>query len=439
MSVVPKVSGGKLHGTILDSTPSPELASFAIFDKVINLKFYRQDKDDDFIIRSDYEIYKDANGKAFFAKCVQKPEIKVEYKQMSGEVSIDVFIHVTNLHLVTPVDSQRIDSAFDNPVKFIKVQLGYFQNFPKFDSPTSNLTTEDYYDLLDQRPSKGSYQEFTAQVLAAYPSKLPPDGVTTFRCVIGNAAGVAAGVPKKDVEKFEKGLSIEKWFYDVITRRYLAKWPSTGERGLAALTDASDAGTFMASEDGVELRYSGRLTTGAADKYGVQIICSDMIVKNGFKDASGKEMPVLPRVPTFNSVNATLAYIQKIFPYMRYYVLMDGSFLIYHTRETAGDISAALLAKKRLAPLTGLPAIYSITYSGTRTIQCPFTVLVQPFQQVQFNSRYNVGSLVSFFFQPEAGAVNTFFVVNFSVKFSTTGEENMIEIMGVDKAPESGG
>ena len=84
-----------------------------LFDKVINLKLYVEDKDgtlkDTYVIRSDYEMYfpnlmnavahndmtSFVDQKKFIVrKCQQKPSIKVQYKRVSLNASIEVDIFV---------------------------------------------------------------------------------------------------------------------------------------------------------------------------------------------------------------------------------------------------------------------------------------------------------------------------------------------------------
>ena len=44
-----------------------------------------------------------------------------------------------------------------------------------------------------------------------------------------------------------------------------------------------------------------------------------------------------------------------------------------------------------------LPAVYNINIDSVATIVCPFFTFIEPFQYIEFESRYALTSLVSYF------------------------------------------
>jgi transcriptional regulator with XRE-family HTH domain len=86
-----KVIGGTY---VKSGQETVKLSADDIHDKIINLKFIRR-SGESFIIRSHYEavFHPDGEkGSISFKRCVQKPYIKVSYKQVSEGVTIEVDI-----------------------------------------------------------------------------------------------------------------------------------------------------------------------------------------------------------------------------------------------------------------------------------------------------------------------------------------------------------
>jgi hypothetical protein len=61
---------------------------------------------------------------------------------------------------------------------------------------------------------------------------------------------------------------------------------------------------------------------------------------------------------------------------------------------------------------------------------------VTPFQELSFSSTYNLGNLISYFYAPEKGN-ETFYAINCTISFATTGDANVMEILSSDAEGEA--
>ncbi len=75
-----------------------------------------------------------------------------------------------------------------------------------------------------------------------------------------------------------------------------------------------------------------------------------------------------------------------------------------------------------------LTAIYSIQMSATPEVTCPFTPCIQPFDTVKVRSRYSAGDLVDFYTNMGAAQKVNLNIINMTVDFSTTGNENIMTL-----------
>jgi hypothetical protein len=195
-------------------------------------------------------------------------------------------------------------------------------------------------------------------------------------------------------------------------------------------------------EDITELKLvKGILSVEDANKYGVICILSNTLrslpvqtlLKYGMAEEA--DAPIGRVDPTvFNdmrsSLGGQLSAIQQRYTFIRWYVLTDGSFYFYHVRDKEADLwmdeYIDYMRKKNAVPL---PAIYDMTPSGMRTIRCPFITFLSPMTTVLFQSRYSVGDFTGFFYPVKT---HGFLVILASIDFSTTGDENTMELKCVD-------
>ena len=430
---------GELYGLVSNQSQTPDIENWAVFDKVINVLFIRKDQSQNFSIRSDYEVSLNRNGEYYFHKCIQKPEIKVEYKRVATNVGISVKLHITNFHMKnSPESSSKLDSftaADGNPIERVVIQLGYFHQFPDFTSPTSVLSLDDFYKLSPGNKQK-LYEELDCQVLAVYPTKMPPDGITTFECVVGyfDLALHSRQDSSDSSMVFGNDTTIEDYLFKTITKRYAGRY--VGD--LIGKTEIGLGGKVKLSSDDITVEYTGPFTDEAARQYGVRCYVSEKLKEEGFKDDSGRVPNVLPTIPQFSSVVAAFDALQSTFPALRFMATTTGDYIVYHKNDIPEDISNMLIRAGLNNAGQGIPAIYSITYAGLRVIQCPFTTMVKPFQKLSFTTRYNIASMIGYYYRPKEGE-EWFLVINFAITFSTTGDENMMEITSTDSVSPEGG
>ena len=77
-----------------------------------------------------------------------------------------------------------------------------------------------------------------------------------------------------------------------------------------------------------------------------------------------------------------------------------------------------------------LPAVYNINVDAVATIVCPFFTFIEPFQYVEFASRYALTSVVSYYasYKP---TINRFLVINATISFATEEAINEVQMTAV--------
>jgi hypothetical protein len=477
------------YSFIKEGANSLDLEPSDLFDKVINLKLMRK-KGRPIIIRSDYEAVfqpDGSSGKVSFKRCTHKPEIKVSYKQVAQSVAVEVDIKITNFFL--DGIEERTGSMFTaegDPVQWCVIQMGYRKQFIDFTSEAHKNDVEGFYDL--KIPESGNlWQQINVQILTGYRESYPPDNVTYFKGVIGTMeAGLrwthteADLVPGYGDPQFPKQFgAIESMLYQLVTRRFIrpsvqhlviqepqgasptesfkqqvviygySKYVKQGDDAMERL-EASKKRTIasLSFEDAKELQLleNGIMSIEDANTFGVICACSntlrtlpvETILRYGVTEdqaAAIGNVSLSPFNDTFDTLGGQLSAIQQHYPFLRWFVLTDGSFYFYHVRDKESDLwmddYINYMRQKNTLPL---PAIYDITPSGTRTIRCPFISFLSPMTTVQFQSRYNLGTLTSFYYPVKT---RSFLVILASVEFSTTGDENVMELMCVDVPDDS--
>ena len=77
-----------------------------------------------------------------------------------------------------------------------------------------------------------------------------------------------------------------------------------------------------------------------------------------------------------------------------------------------------------------LPAVYNINVDAVATIVCPFFTFIEPFQYVEFASRYALTSNVAYF-ASYAPTISRFLVISATISFATQEEVNEVQITAV--------
>jgi hypothetical protein len=411
---------------------------------------------------------------------VFKPQIKVAYKQVSNDVSIQVDIEVTNLFM--HIKNSNVDKAVStdiyktegDPVMQIVLQMGYRAQFPDWTDEVHRQPgyIDRFFDLENSainspQEAKFVFRQITVQVLASWPSGYPPDQVSYFKGIIGSddkalrwnrteeesAKGFGYGdSPVLNPETGKSYTPLEWTLFNYITRRYVRSdvlhLTDAREREILVYGRAADlAGAAPASNPPgdpgwyrLALDADGLMSEEDGRKFGVVCKVSKHLREKpeqsytayGVEKFAEKLMTLSTRRfdVQHDKLGSQLHAIQEAYTKMRWYQLADGNFYMYSVDEGGDDFFADPETLRNQENAIKLPAIYEISISGLRTIKCPFIAFISPMTTVLFKSRYSIGSLVGFYYHPKD--TDAFLVLQASVSFDTTGEENMTELMCVD-------
>jgi hypothetical protein len=480
------------HVDILRGRDTLRLGGGAMFDRVVNLRLIRE-SGESFNIRSDYEPVYGADGSVSFKRCLEKPHIKVSYEQVPGNTVINCAIEVTNLFLDPRVEGSQeassrgegkkpeVDRATGeasilenngDPVRSIVLQMGYINQFPDwsrpdaYDHPTKlrKFFAMDNH-VFDGDPRAGAAVELHLMVLSTEARSLPPDKVTFFDCVVGS---LYPGMTWKhqdtdlldsygDIAMPKEGMTgIERALFMLVTRRFIDPdlRYSVSEDGTALLVSApfvtSGGETIYgdATEQRpvkVDLAPDGCLATDAAQTIGVQCLASQKL-REAYDDKSDTFISgLMTRENDFavtagelvrqqTHLGAQLEQIKQVFPRIRWFVLNSGDYFFYSSGESSEDLFKDVEVKLRQErQVVTLPAIYDMTVDGMRQVRAPFHGFINPLTTVRVNARYNIGTLVGFFYPKPRHF--WLVVILQKVEFSTAGDENLMELSCIDIDP----
>jgi hypothetical protein len=120
----------------------------------------------------------------------------------------------------------------------------------------------------------------------------------------------------------------------------------------------------------------------------------------------------------------------------------EGDVLIYTPKEMIENIQGiadsyeaegvykeTVLANKLLYD-GKLPAVYNINIDAVATISCPFFTFIEPFQYVEFASRYALTSTVTYY-ASYAPTITRFLVISATITFATQEDINEVQITAV--------
>jgi hypothetical protein len=481
-----------IEARLLSGSETLRLDGNALFDRVINLKLKRK-RGGDFPIRSDYEPVYRSDGSVFFKRCLQKPQIKVSYEQVPGNTVIKCDIEVTNLFNDPLLEGTAQESSLGegekavispektlleengNPVREIVLQMGYINQFPDWSKSGMADSAEKLkqFFALDNHvfvndPRAGTAVELRLSVLTTQSRGLPPDKVTLFQCVTGSLspgmtwehqdADLLAGYGDIDFPSRDM-TPIERTFFMLVTRRFLN--PALRyyqEDGALQITEpfVNNLGKIMFDSAStknpvqVNLAPDGCLTTDDAQLLGVQCLVSqelrkaigdetDTYIGSLMTDAVMSSVAVAPLVAQQRLITGQILQIQRAYPRIRWYALNNGDFFFYDEQESEQTLFEDLeIQLRQQRQVVTLSAIYDMTIDGLRVVRAPFHGFINPLTTLRVNARYNLGTLVGFFYPKQT--YRWLMVVTQKVEFSTTGDENLMELSCVDvdsgSAPE---
>ena len=204
----------------LDKSLSVEWQSRPIlFDRIINVRLFRAAIDpvtnlssealsekDAVTIRSDYELIfteymsdretQNTSGIVRFAKCKQKPSIKLSATFYKGGVSPKLTLSIDNFSIDTSDGTLYALDKAHRPFVYAEIHMGYINQF--FDWPASGLTgTEAFTAFRALKNDSSSVTVIKGSILNCQITKQPPDSRTEFEII---PASISAGVP--DVRTF---------------------------------------------------------------------------------------------------------------------------------------------------------------------------------------------------------------------------------------------
>lgn len=441
-----------------------------IFDKIINLKLNCFNKvtgiRESFVIRSDYELvwlgqtFDDkggitiGSGKYLIRRCSMKPSIKVQCKMVTSNTGTSIDVYVSNFFMVTG-DGKHLRSFNESQyvVETVEVVMGYWSQFQLKQNQVPSYT--EYFNL---KAENGADKIIIKSPIVVTTDKLPPDSVLHLHGYVGEICAdpvaitnVITPIQAMANPVASSGTELEQVFFDNITRRYF----NSG----SVLEDKVTAGNIYTLKKNIPVSdikklpvalvldpVTGQMNEINARQYGVKVFLSDAVkeLKLAKKiDGKGNEIEQNVYFEAGWTIGQTIARIMSFLDAeLEFTFSNEGDVLIYTPKEMVEDIQGisdsyekkglyknTVLANKLL--YNGrLPAVYNINVDAVATITCPFFTFIEPFQYVEFSSRYALTSMVSYF-ASYAPTVSRFLVINATISFATQEDVNEVQITAV--------
>lgn len=430
-----------------------------LFDRIINLKIYAGEikpdgtsiVKDTYVIRSDWEIYYPDQSKSitegalsfgkigYIRKCRMKPSIKVQYKQISTGTAIEMDIFVSNFFMLD--SSGQMLMSFNNisyPILKVEVQMGYWGQFARQPSTWEEFNSFFYHD---------GAEVLTCNVNYSQTDKLPPDSTLHIHGYVGNSYGAPVTMDNQplsikfaDLEsEIKRDLTktlVEDYCFQNVTRRFLK----------TTVFSATEHPTIIVDEK------IGRMDKISAEKYGIKVYCTEAL-KNASKElekegalttSDGESVDMFTAgLQSYSAVEALNSIRSVLGIDCTFQALKDGNYLALLTDEMKDVDKLAKAVKTSLASDVDsvrvgnalqkdwhnvLPAVYNITTDALCTIVCPFFYFVDPFDVLEFKSRYALGGIVSYYANFNASE-NKFYVLWATVSFATVEDINECQIV----------
>ena len=452
------------YSRMLKDSEKINLGREDLFDRVINLKFKvvsteqtltgLKPIEQEYVLRSDYEIFQpneditrvlqgsltSANKSYHIRKCALKPSVKVQYKGITNNTSIEFDIYISNFFMFNK-DGQRLMQFNMNSYKLegVEVMMGYWGQFKNFPHDTIN-------DLFDFKPRYG-VDKISCNVLYVTTDKLPPDYDLHIHCYIGNTVNAPTnvnttfGTSLADLQKSGmftdfteanvKKSPMENLLYKYVTKRYLRE---------------TDVPQEIFNQITNDIKKDGYMSDNIANKYGVKCYTSPVVDKleiKGLKDSEGNEVTtgifaenigtnLQGTIIALNNKTSNVTLLTK--------PLLSGDIIVYTSEEVNKEDGLRELAKSmadKLAPYYkgtaaeyyegNIPAVYNITVDVITQIVCPFYFFVDLFQPIYFASRYALGKMTSYIADFTANRMK-FLAYSMTVTFATVEDVNEMQI-----------
>ena len=456
-----------------------------LFDRIINLKFTCEEvstgKRESFVIRSDYELvfpntelttdrsqegyYENNKNKFLIRRCTFKPSIKVQCKMVTSNVGTSIGITVSNFFMLSK-DGKHLRSFNASQYRIVSVEIvmGYWGQLKYSLNPDEKdgaKLLESYFNI--QAVNGADKISITnGKPIIVTTEKLPPDSAIHIKGYVADiySSPVRITEVSTPVDALEKpvatsGTDLSGVLFDNITRRYIS-----GHRVLATINEEHNSAlktqlpVFASDEDkpiiinGKEVKpdtSTGQMSVADAKEYGVQVYLSEGAKKVKLRqiyDSNGEKQD---RKIYFEAGWTIGQTITRIVSYMDteldFTFSLNGDVLIYTPQEmqdvetlsktfdTQGLYKETVLYNKQL--YNGrLPAVYNINIDAVATIVCPFFTFIQPFQYIEFASRYALTSLVSYYASYDP-TIYRFLVISANISFATVDDVNEVHITAV--------
>ena len=455
------------NATFIPDKEKVDLSAGALFDKVINLKLNcinDNGERESFVIRSDYElIYPDSNmpfdgtivptlfGGCVIRKCTNKPSIKVQCKLVSSNTGISIDVFVSNFFILTS-DGKHLKSFNNDKYKIdtLEIAMGYWGQF-KRPPEAPQMTYDDYFNITAER---GADKITISTVSVVTTDKLPPDSVLHIKGFVADVYSSPVSLSQVDtVEKALKnpvtssGKGFSEVCYNLITRRYLNKFYLSKKAGASlyagrrnvAVSDIKD------SPIPVKLDETGLMDKTDADDYGVRVYLSKKARELAIPKVRDAEDNERDKITYFEAGWTIGQTVSRIVSFMEadldYTFNGKGDIMIYEVSEVTDpdnlyeafdteDMYEDSVFSDKALYNNKLPAVYNINIDAVSTITCPFFTFFEPFQYVEFASRYALTSTTAYFASYEP-TIYRFLVINASISFATVDDVNEVQITAV--------
>ncbi len=442
-----------------------------LFDRIINLKFtclnLKTNIKDEFVLRSDYElVYPDCKfdddrtgenfkGRFIIRRCTQKPSIKVQCKMVTSNVGTSIGVTISNFFLLTK-DGKHLRSfnASEYRITSLEIVMGYWGQLKNSLDPESPTALEDYFDVKAVNGAdKISMTGEKGNSIVVTTEKLPPDSALHIKGYVADI--YSSPVEISGIDTPEKAFSkpvatsdtkLKQIFYENITRRYINEHTLIGKENSAFRLRRMKAVSHIKVADiEIEPDEEGKMSTTDADKYGVKVYLSDAvqnIVIDKLYDSHGNEVNDTAYFEAGWTIGMTITRIMSFVDKSLDYTFTNHGDVIIYTPSEMQDVEKLTKAmeKQGLYDTTVLnnaklyrgriPAVYNINVDAVATIVCPFFTFIEPFQYVEFASRYALTSLVSYYASYDA-TIYRFMVISATISFATVDDVNEVQITAV--------
>jgi hypothetical protein len=323
-------------------------------------------------------------------------------------------------------------------------------------------------------------------ILESYDKSYPPDKVTYFHGIVGTVeTGLRWQHDESDLDSSYgepatdgKLTSLEQTFFHFVTRRFLRSdvihivetakkirklsddkieapdveyeqrvrvWALNNYKTPPSTTGELQQETPDSTWHDLDVTPKGILSVEDAKQFGVVCALSERLRQVPLAEVQRQNALLVPvggtllpnkKQKPFNDqrdkLGAQLLAIQQVYPYIRWFQLINGNYFFYHVDESSTDLFKDRYTIERQKDSSiMLPMVYDISMGGTRTIRCPFIAFINPMTTVFFQSRYSIGSLVGFYFPPKPNNA-AYQVMTANIEFETTGEANLMELQVAD-------